>query len=293
MSAHSRTAAPKLTDLSDYDVAVERLPYWARSTNPIVRRHLGLYWRTMPPDVQPFVVIFLVWSVLLAVGVLVPPLMSFTMITFLASLMVLPLAWLYYANILLHIASEAAYAMQSEMENDTLNLLRTTPMSIPQILLGKVAASMWKHMDDLVMLAQLTLAFSPPVIFTTYSQHWAAEGSTIAVAPLLTLVGMIVGMLRIFAEPLMVGMLAVFVGIVVPGRSRAISGAVFIAGFYFVLLNLMSSLPGIRGFEGPGGVEVGPNVPLMLLFDLVLPLVLPLLILYGLLKLGEWLITRD
>ena len=32
---------------------MQSLPYWARATNPIVRRHLGLYWRTLPPEFEP------------------------------------------------------------------------------------------------------------------------------------------------------------------------------------------------------------------------------------------------
>jgi len=220
MAAETPTR-PMLHELTPVESSTERLPYWARSTNPIVRRHLGLYWRTIPPDIQPFLMILGVWLGLLGVGVLLPVFFDFAMISFLASLMILPIAAIYYGYMLLSVAIEAANAMQSEMTNNTFELLRTTPMSLNQILLGKVAASIWKHMDDFIMLAQITLAFSPPVLFTEYAQIWPVNETPI-IAPALTLIGAIVVVIRVLVEPVMIGVLAVFIGVVVPGRSRAI-----------------------------------------------------------------------
>ncbi len=281
-----------LPDLTPVQSRTERLPYWARSTNPIVRRHLGLYWRTIPPDVRPFLMILGVWLGLLMVGILLPPFLDFAMISFLASLMIVPVAAVYYGYLLLSVAIESATAMQSEMTNNTFELLRTTPMHLSQILLGKVAASMWKHMDDFIMLAQITLAFSPPLIFTQYAQIWPME-STPLIAPVLTILGAVVAVLRVLLEPVMVGVLAIFIGVVVPGRSRAVTSAVFVAGFYFLLMNLISRAPNVRGFEVERGASVPPNVPLLLLFDLVLPILLPILISFGLLKLSETILSRD
>ncbi len=283
---------PMQSKFTPVENRTERLPYWARSTNPIVRRHLGLYWRTIPPDVQPFLMILGIWLGLMGVGTLFPVFLDFAMISFLASLMVLPFAGVYYGYTLVSIASEAATAMQSEMDNNTFELLRTTPMNLSQILLGKVAASLWKHMDDLIMLSQLALAFSPPVIFAEYATIWPVEASPF-LAPLLTVVGSVVVLVRVFLEPLMIGMLAVFIGVVVPGRSRAITTSVFIGGFYFLLLNLFARSPIVRGYEVSRGVSIPPNVPLLLLVDLVLPVVLPILIGYGLLKLSEYILMRD
>ncbi|MCA9914068.1 MAG: hypothetical protein KC496_11990 [Anaerolineae bacterium] len=283
---------PMQAKLTPVESSTERLPYWARSTNPIVRRHLGLYWRTIPPDVQPFLMILGIWLGLMGIGILFPFILDFAMISFLASLMVLPFAGVYYGYTLLSIASEAATSMQAEMDNNTFELLRTTPMNLSQILLGKVAASLWKHMDDLIMLSQLALAFSPPAIFAEYAAIWPAEQS-VFLAPVLTLVASVVVLLRVFLEPLMVGVLAVFIGVVVPGRSRAITTSVFIGAFYFLLLNIFARSPNVRGYQVPRGTSVPPNVPLLLLVDLVLPIVLPLLISYGLLKLSEYILTRD
>lgn len=282
-------AQPKFTPIES---RTEHLPYWARSTNPIVRRHLGLYWRTIPPDVQPFFMILGIWLGLMGMGIIFPFFLDFAMISFLASLMILPFTAVYYGYILLSIATESATAMQSEMDNNTFELLRTTPMNLSQILLGKVAASIWKHMDDLIMLSQLALAFSPPAIFAEYANIWPAEHSAF-LAPLLTLVASVVVLLRVFLEPIMIGVLAVFIGAIVPGRSRAITTSVFIGGFYFLLLNIFARSPNVRGYTLPRGSVVPPNIPLLLLVDLVLPIVLPLLISYGLLKLSEYILSRD
>src|SRR5262245_51464321 len=108
MTAHTRPAPRRITDLTSYGSSVERLPYWARSTTPIVRRHLGLYWRTVPPELRPFVWLYLTWVGLMAIGILFPPLFGFTMISFLASIMIVPFAMGLYAYVLLHIAVDAA-----------------------------------------------------------------------------------------------------------------------------------------------------------------------------------------
>ena len=280
--------------MTEVGEAEQRLPYWARSQNPIVRRHLGLFWRTVPPDIQPFVMIIGVWGVILASGIFLPNLFAVTMISFLASIMIIPVAMLIYGHILLNVTIEAARFMQMEMNNNTFNLLRTTPMSLSQIFLGKVAAALWKRIDDLVLVAQLAAAFSPPIIFSVYSEVWTMSGGTGNIlAPVLTFIGLIVIILRLFIEPVMVGMLAVFVGIVVPGRSRAITSSVVVGLFYFLLLNLTSRLPVIRGYETADSTIIAPNGALIILFDLVVPIVLPIIIIFVLLKLAERIIKQS
>lgn len=277
---------------TEFENAQERLPYWARSTNPIVRRHLGLYWRTVPPELQPFGSIFLVWVVVMVSGIIFPALFGFTMISFLASIMIIPFTLMVYAQVLWTISTEASNFMQQEFSNDTFQLLRATPMDLNQIFLGKVAAAIWKRMDDLVMVAQLTVAFSPPLLFYIYAQVWPTGEYGIAVTPLMTLLATLVVLARLLLEPLMIGVMSVFIGIVVEGKGRAISAAVVLGTFYFLLLNLLSQLPSVRGFTASDGV-VPPNIPLVLLTDFVLPVFLPILIIWGLLKLSAYIVTKD
>jgi hypothetical protein len=270
----------------------ERLPYWARSSNPIVRRHLGLYWRTVPPELQPFGSIFLVWVVVMVSGILLPALFGFTMISFLASIMIVPFSLIVYAHILWTISTEASAYMQQEFSNDTFQLLQATPMSLTQIFLGKVSAAIWRRMDDLVMVAQLLVAFSPPILFYIYAQIWPTDEYGIAITPLMSLLATVVVLARLILEPLMIGVMSVFIGIVVEGKGRATSAAVVLGTFYFVLLNLLSQLPSVRGFETIDTV-VKPNFLLVILTDFVLPVALPLILIFGLLKLSTYLVTRD
>ena len=293
MAANSR---PVIKGKAAYFTAVEdaqeRLPYWARSTNPIVRRHLGLYWRTVPPEIEPYYWIFGAWAGIIGLGIFIPPLFSLTMISYLAAIMILPFALLLYGHVLVTIAVDSARAMQQEFANNTFELLQATPMSLPQIFLGKVAAAFWRRMDDVVMIAQLTLAFTPPIAFTIYTNLWPLSDGFSLVAPIMTLLAAIVATLRIFLEPLMIGVLSVFIGTVVPGRGRAISSAVVVGGFYFLLINLLSRLPAVRGYSTPEG-DVPANLLLVILTDLVLPLAIPLLVIFGLLKLSQVLLAQD
>lgn len=286
------SSAQGILKLTDYQDMQERLPYWARSTNPIVRRHLGLYWRTVPPEIDPFITIFAVWATIMAAGLIMPWLFSLIMISFLASIMVLPFVLGYYVYNLVNISVEAARHMQQEFANDTFELLQATPMSLMQIFLGKVAAAMWRRMDDLIMIAQLAFAFCPPLLFTLYAPLGSGTGYGGILPPAMALVGMLVILFRAFAEPLMIGVVSVFIGIVVPGRGRSISSAVVLGVFYFLLMNLLSNLPAVRGIE-TGRDFIPPSIPLILLTDFVLPVIFPIIISVGLLKLSVYLVTRD
>jgi hypothetical protein len=277
---------------TEFENVQERLPYWARSSNPIVRRHLGLYWRTVPPELQPFGSIFLVWVVVMVSGILLPALFGFTMISFLASIMIVPFALAVYAHILWTISTEASSYMQQEFANDTFQLLRATPMSLTQIFLGKVSAAIWRRMDDLVMVAQLLLAFSPPILFYIYAQIWPTDEYGIVITPLMTLLATAVVLARVVLEPMMIGVMSIFIGIVVEGKGRAISAATVLGVFYFLLLNLLTQLPSVRGFETTDGI-VPPNFLLVILTDFVLPVALPLILIFGLLKFSAYLVTKD
>lgn len=293
MAVNSSSAnVPPKTRFTEYIDTQERLPYWARSTNPIVRRHLGLYWRTVPPEIQPFLWIFFTWTVLMVLGILIPPLFSLTMISFLASIMIIPFAMALYGHVLVNIAVDSSDTMQQEFANNTFQLLQATPMTLPQIFLGKVAAAMWKRMDDLVMIAQLALAFSPPMYYAMYAQLWVDHPNDNLIVPFLTLMAAIVTVLRVFLEPIMIGVVAVFIGVVVPGKGRSISAAVVVGAFYFLLINLLSRLPSVRGFETPEGA-VPANGALVVLTDLILPVIIPIIVIFGILKLAEVMLAQD
>ena len=54
MTVNVKSGSPRADPIPvDERSPMHSLPYWARATNPIVRRHLGLYWRTLPPEFEP------------------------------------------------------------------------------------------------------------------------------------------------------------------------------------------------------------------------------------------------
>ncbi len=277
--------------LTPVEPAAERLPFWSRSTNPIVRRHLGLYWRTLPPELMPVLRIVLVWSVLLIGGALFVNVLHVALVFLIVSFVVLPVLTLGYAHILVEIAIRSAAMMQQEKRDNTLTLLMATPMSLEQILLGKVAAAFWRRMEDWVLIVYGVALTAPPALYSAFSPVWQAAESPLA-ASLATVGGLAVALLRLMLEPIMIGMIGVFVGSVVPYRSAAISLSVALGTAYVVLINLLSQLPNLRP-QQVGRLTIPPDYGLVLLIEFVLPIALPALITWGLLRLTAHLLRRD
>lgn len=278
--------------LTPVEPAVELLPYWTRATNPIVRRHLGLYWRTLPPQVRPLLKVFAVWSAVLLIGSLLQNILYVTLLVVIVSVVVLPIATLVYGHILLSIAMTAADTMQAEQRNDTLHLLMATPMSLEQILLGKVAAAIWKRMEDWILITWVVVIAAPPLLFSMYMPLWDVPGHPL-VLPVAVIGATAVALLRLVLEPLMVGMIAVYIGAVVPYRSTAISVSVAVSLAYFTLMWLVTQLPIIHGTTLRDGTLIAPNYFLVVLFDLILPILLPALITWGMLRLTVRTLRQD
>lgn len=261
--------------------AGKRLPYWARSTNPIVRRHLGLGWRTVPPELRPMIIGVLIWMGALIAGFMMPFVLNMVMMVFIASILVMPFTVFLYGHLLVDVVTRTASIMQEELRNKTLPLLMTTPMTLEQIFLGKIAAALWTRIDDLVAVAQLSVYFGPPILFSTYSTIWTPEAQPIALLGVMA-VSMVVSLVRLILEPVMFGVIAVVVGIVVPYRSTAITSALTLGAFYVLLLNMLPFLPGVTGQAVP-----------LLIVSIVLPVVLPVVIIAGGLLLAHMIVTQD
>ena len=258
-----------------------RVPYWARSSNPIVRRHLGMGWRTLPPELTPLLKAMGVWAAILVLGLILPFVLDMISTVFLASLLTIPFVTLLYGHILLTVSVSAVSIMQQEIANDTFQLLRATPMSLEQIFLGKVAAAIWQRMDDLIIVAYGIVLLGLPVYLIMYSDVWVpAEQPLLAFVMLM--LAMIVALLRVIVEPIMLGMLAVFIGLVVPTRGFSVTATLVIGGFYVALLNLIRYIPGLM--EDPLAV---------LIVDFVLPLLLPVVITFMLLQLAKNIVLSD
>lgn len=274
------------------ETSTNRVPYWARSTNPIVRRHLGLNWRTFAPEITPFLRGIGLWGLIFLIGAFIPAVETTTAILFISSIVILPVVGFLYLHILGSIAVTTADAMQAELRNNTLSLLRTTPMSLEQIFLGKIAVSMWKRMEDLVLVAQAVLFFIPPVMLTIYANYWTLPEYPV-MGRAMIVIGLIVFLLRILIEPMLIGTLAVVIGVVVPNRNTAITTTLAITTFYFVVSFMFSRLPFIRGEILPDHTVIPPNLNWVFAVDFILPIVVPLLLSWGLLRLARRIVTAD
>lgn len=281
----------RLAQLTPITPAEESLPYWSRSTNPIVRRHLGLYWRTLPPELRPVLLISLAWVGIMLLNALVPSLANYTLVTVVVSLVIIPAAALVYGHILLTVAIQSADMMQEEKRNNTLNLLRATPMTLEQLLLGKVSAALWRRMEDWVLINYAVAFANTPLYYAFYGRVWLVDEAPF-LFPVAVTGAMAVALLRLMLEPMMVGVIGVFVGTITPYRNTAISLSVALSVAYFGLLWLLGQVSGAYG-EVTRRSFVPPNHGLIILLDYVLPLALPLLISAGLLRLTAYLITRD
>lgn len=280
---------------------MENLPYWARATNPIVRRHLGLYWRTLPPEFEPIFYVCGFWLAALLLGIFFPFVTDLATTVIVVSVLVIPVGMIFYVRALFSVAANSASAMADEIRNNTMQLLMSTPMSLDQIFLGKVAASLWRKMDDLILIVQGAAIFGPPLIIMHYAGLFPLRESG-PVTYLLIIAMTLVSMLRLVLEPLMFGMVGVGIGAFVPFRSIAMTSSVAFVAFYFLLMIMLQQLnvdflaAALEAAKGAAessldvaklrlGLAVGSTV----FIELLLPVLVPL----GLIRLVIGLLTRQ
>ncbi|RMG84902.1 MAG: hypothetical protein D6712_10430 [Chloroflexi bacterium] len=257
-----------------------QLPKWAKQSNPIVRRHLGMYWKTVPPDVIPLVMAAAIQICLVLLAAWAPFIFDLWTPLVVASVLAMPLAYYAYMRVLLNVAIHAADVMSQELRNDTLNLLRTTPLDLRDIFLGKIAAAMWREMDLWSVLFGVAVFFSVPVIVMNYAVMWPPTEYPL-LAHVAIIIGFVVALARMVLEPMMVGAVGVLIGSIVSYRSTAMSAAMGTGILYFVMLQLVRQIP------------VGDSFIGRMVLDMGVPLVLPIFIIWGALKLAAYVVTRD
>jgi len=280
---------------------MDTLPYWARATNPIVRRHLGLYWRTLPPEFEPVFYVCAFWVVALLAGIAFPFIIDLATTVIVVSVLVIPVGIIFYIRALFSIAANSAAAMADEIRHNTMQLLMSTPMSLEQIFLGKAASAIWRKMDDLSLIVQGAAIFGPPLIIMHYAGLFPLRESG-PVTYILIIVMSITALLRLILEPLMFGMVGVGIGAFVPFRAIAMTSSVAWVAFYFVLINMVqqlnlqylsAALDGAR--EASELVTQAANLRLALAMGMTIAieLALPLLLPYALIRLVSGLLARQ
>ncbi len=255
-----------------------RLPEWARRSNPIVRRQLGVYWKTLPLEMGFWLKLLLAQGALVILAVPFPIIYSLIMPVVTVSVILMPLAFAIYAQALLQVTLQASDAMVEERRNHTLPLLLLTPYTLDHIMFSKIAASIWRQLDNLSLVIAAHVLMSMPVLVLQYAGLFSMGESPVltALAILLALAGNLV---RLLTEPMMVGAIGVAAGAAVPQRSVANIAALSMLIAYFLFVNL------IRLLDVSWGMR--------LLVDILIPLVLPLVVTCVSLKLSAWLLRRD
>lgn len=222
------------------------LPSWARRRHPIVKRHLGLYWRIMPPQWEPIVRWFLIESGLVLLTIPAPFLFTILLPLVLVSMAVLPGALFYYGRMLYDLAGDTSRQMVAEIENHTLGLLLATPVPRREILLAKMAGSLWKQSEPFGLLMAFASMSQVPSLFLLYANLYPPADW--GVAPQLLTVGAFAGsLIRIPLEMIMTAALGLYIGTVTRGKGAAAASTIGSVGFYFLLVNIVRLIP-----MGPG-----------------------------------------
>ena len=222
--------------------------------------------------------ILLLQGGLLALSLLLPLLLPLIFILLPVALLLLPVVFAIYARLLLRIGFFTVRLVVEEQRDNTLTLLRTTPMSLRQILYSKAAAGVWRQIEDLGLVIMAASLLSLPVIGLLYATYWPFEDLTL-LSRLTLLLGLLSSLLRLMLEPLMIAALALATGAVVPVRIHANVALAGQAFFYFLLINMPRLLE----------LPLALRVPL----EFLLPLLLPVLIALMALHLAQRLLTRD
>jgi hypothetical protein len=256
----------------------ESMPSWARRSNPIVRRQLGLYWRVFIPQIETIVRWFAIQSALILLTVQMPLLLAPILMLVLASVIILPMGFYIYFRTLADIVVDSVASITQELEHDTFTLLRTTPITLTHILLSKAAAAFWRRMEDLDSVLLFALYLGLPVITYLQTISWPPDGYPVVSQALIILL-FAVSLIRLPLEMFAISMLGVALGSLIRVRSTAIIATGFIVAWYFILINLARFLP--------------LTWPLQLLVEVVLPLGVPLLSIYLSLIIARAALTHD
>ncbi|MBK8023643.1 MAG: hypothetical protein IPK19_19960 [Chloroflexi bacterium] len=278
-TAASEAIAEKLRPLSARAVQIDaHLPYWARRSNPIVRRHLGAAWKTFPPNINLLVRLYVLQAIVIFASLLVPGLLTLLMPTVTVSVVLLPMGVVMYVQILMVVGSAAATFVVDERRNETLSLTLVIPQPILHILYAKMAAAVWRHIENLMLMSLAVVLFSMPLLIIQYDVQFRLESS-----PLLIRVGMLGGLavsiLRLWIEPVMVAALGAMYGAGSRSRMQAITATLLTSGAYFLAINLARLLP-------------LDSVPRFVI-ETILPLVLPVIITAAALRYSIYLLTED
>jgi len=254
------------------------LPEWARRSNPIVRRHLGSYWKTLTPDMSEIGRVYLAQVGFILLTFLFPVLFTLLMPTVTVTLVLLPIGVVLYLQILYFVGAAAATSVVKEQRNETLDLLLIIPRPTLHVLYSKVAAAIWRHTENLSLVLVGTALASLPLLIIQYDIYFSLNTNPILMR-LAMMMALGAAIIRILLEPIMVGSIGVLMGAALPSRIPAIVSTTIFTASYFLLINLARFLP----LDPIGRIFV----------EIVLPLALPPVITVIAFRAAAFLLVRD
>ncbi len=263
----------------DHVSSVDRhLPSWARRSDPIVKRHLGIYWKILPLEIDLLARIYGVQVGIILASILIPIILPLTFTMLPVSIVMLPFIFAAYGRVLLNIGMFTTRMIVDEQENNTLSLLRTTPIPLWHILVSKAAAGVWRQVEDLSLILMGVALLSLPVIGLQYATYWPLDEEVVFSRFSLVL-GLATVIIRVIIEPFMIAAMAILIGSIVPSRIPAITALTATGFFYFLFINL------------PRLLIMSPVV--RVLVEFVLPVVVPLVVIFVCFRLAHAFLTRD
>jgi len=255
------------------------LPLWARRSNPIIRRQLGAHWRVFPPELRPIAIWIGYYIAFLAISLTGADFIFIFFIPFaLVSAVVFPAILYLYIRSLGQVIADSATAMVTEYTHDSLTLLRTTPFDTMEIVLSKISGAVWRRMDDVQDITTYTRTMGGMVILGSYIILFSPANNPY-VAQFLALPMLIASLVRVPLELVMVASIATMLGAYTKSRNSAILATTIFAFFYFLLLLLLRFL--------------GWHWSVQWVIDAVLPIILPIGIIYGALMMTKRAIEND
>ncbi len=256
----------------------QRLPFWARRSNPIVKRHLGVHWKVLPLEMDLLVRILTVQIGLILASIPIPIILPLLFTLLPVSLVMLPFVFFAYARLLVHVGNFTVLMMVDERHNNTLALLRTTPMPLRHILYSKASAGVWRQVEDLGLIIMGVAILTLPLVGLQYAAYWSFDDVSLF-SRLALIIGMLSSVVRLVLEPVMIASLAVMIGASVPVRAPALLSVIFVGFFYFLLINLPRLL--VLPLEA------------RVFLEYILPVLLPIAITLGAFRLAEHVIQQD
>lgn len=207
-----------------------------------------------------------------------PFLFTIIMPTVMVSMVLLPIGFVMYAYSLLMVGVIASILVSDERRNDSLDLLRVSPRPMLEVLYSKIAAAIWRQLENFSLVLMAVALFSLPILMIRYDMIEVLRDQPLLLR-LVLIVALASTIVRVFLEVAMIGAIGAVVGATTTVRASAVMTTAILGVAYFAFINLARLLP--------------LSVEAQLLVEIVLPLLVPPVITVFCLRLASHLLTRD